>query len=390
MKRKVKKEYLRRTRKLLETKLGSRNLFKGINTWAVPIIRYSGPFLKWTREELRQMDQRTRKLMTMHKALHPRDDTDRLYVSRKEGGRGLVNIEDCVDATIQALEEYTQKSKERLITAARNSNINIWTSKNTTKTRKQKWEEKQLYGYFKRQTAEIAHVKTWSWLRRGNLKRETESLITAAQDNAIRTNYIKAKIDRTQQNSKCRMCGERDETINHIVSECSKLAQREYKTRHDWVGKVIHWELCKKLNFHHATKWYMHKPESVLENETHKILWDFEIQTDHLITARRPDLVLINKKKRTCHIVDFAVPADHRVKLKEIEKKDKYLDLARELKKLWNMRVKVVPIVIGALGTVPKGLEKSLSELEIKGRIETIQTTALLKSARIIRRVLES
>ena len=80
MKEKVKKEYLRRTRKLLETKLYSRNLIKGINTWAVPIIRYSGPFLKWTREELRQIDQKTRKLMTMHKALHPRDDIDRLYV----------------------------------------------------------------------------------------------------------------------------------------------------------------------------------------------------------------------------------------------------------------------------------------------------------------------
>ena len=65
MKEKIKKEYLRRTRKLLETKLSSRNLIKGINTWAVPLIRYSGPFLKWTREELKQMDQRTRKLMTI-------------------------------------------------------------------------------------------------------------------------------------------------------------------------------------------------------------------------------------------------------------------------------------------------------------------------------------
>ena len=64
--------------------------------------------------------------------------------------------------------------------------------------------------------------------------------------NDIRTNYIKAKIDKTQQNSKCRMCGERDETVNHIISECSKLAQREYKTRPDWVGKAIHWELCKE------------------------------------------------------------------------------------------------------------------------------------------------
>ena len=84
MKEKIQKEYLRRTRKLLETKLNSRNLIKGINTWAVPLVRYSGPFLKLTREELKQMDQRTRKLMTMYTTLHPRDDVDRLYVSRKE------------------------------------------------------------------------------------------------------------------------------------------------------------------------------------------------------------------------------------------------------------------------------------------------------------------
>ena len=78
MKEKIQKEYLRRTRKLLEAKLNNRNLIKGINTWAVPIVRYSGPFLKSTRDELKQMGQRTRKLMTMHKALHPRDDVDRL------------------------------------------------------------------------------------------------------------------------------------------------------------------------------------------------------------------------------------------------------------------------------------------------------------------------
>ena len=63
------------------------------------------------------------------------------------------------------------------------------------------------------------------------------------------------------------------------------------------------------------------------------ILLDFEIQTDHLISVRRPDQVIIDKKKRTCRIVDYVIPADHRVKLKENKKKDKYLDLARELKK---------------------------------------------------------
>ena len=60
--------------------------------------------------------------------------------------------------------------------------------------------------------------------------------------------------------------------INRIVNERSKLVQKKYKTRHEWVGKVIHMELCKKLKVDHTTKWYMHKQESVLENETHKIL----------------------------------------------------------------------------------------------------------------------
>ena len=134
----------------------------------------------------------------------------------------------------------------------------------------------------------------------------------------------------------------------------------------------------------------MHNPAPVLENNTHKILWDFDIRTDHIISARRPDLIIINKTKRTYKIVDFAVPTDHRIKLKEFEKKDKYLDLARELKKLWNTQVTIIPIVIGAFGTVTKGLLKGLEDFEVGGRVETIQTTKLLRTARILKRVLET
>ena len=141
----------------------------------------------------------------------------------------------------------------------------------------------------------------------------------------------------------------------------------------------------------------MHNPESVLENVTHRLLWDFDIQTDHIISARRLNQVILNnknkrrkKKKRTCWIVDFAVPYDHKVKLKEGEKRDKYLDLAWELKKLWNMKVTVIPIVIGALGTVAKGLVQGLEDLEIRGRVEIIQATALLSLGRIQRRILET
>ena len=131
-----------------------------------------------------------------------------------------------------------------------------------------------------------------------NFKRETESLLIAAHDNAVRTNHVKARIDKTQQNSKCRLRSDRDEMINHI-SEFSKLAQREHKARHDSVGKVIHWEICRKFQFDHTNKWYMHNPAPVLENDSHKLLWYFSIQTDHLIPARRPDSVIINKKSES-------------------------------------------------------------------------------------------
>ena len=225
--------------------------------------------------------------MTMHKALHPRDEVDRLYVSRKEGGRWLTSIEDSVDASIQRLEDYIQKHDGGLITTIRNE-TNSTIDNGMTITRKQKWEGKQICGRFKRLINNISHDKTWTWLRKGNFKRETESLLIAAQNNPIRTNHIKAGIVKTQQNSKCRLCSDRDETINHIISECSKLAQKEYKTRHNWVGKVIYWEMCKKFKFDHTKKWYMHNPAPV--------------QTDHLITARRPDLILFNKKKKTCKI----------------------------------------------------------------------------------------
>ena len=144
------------------------------------------------------MDQRTRKLITMHKALHPSDDVDRLYVSRKERGRGLASVEDSVNASIQRLEDYIGNHEQGLITAIRNNTDNT-TDNRMTITRKEKWEEKQLYGRFIRLINNISNDKTWTWLRKGNLKRETDSFLIAAQNNAIRTNHIKARLEKTKK-----------------------------------------------------------------------------------------------------------------------------------------------------------------------------------------------
>ena len=121
------------------------------------------------------------------------------------------------------------------------------------------------------------------------------------------------------------------------------------------------------------------KPRIRLEKRNAQSFQDFEIQTNRLISTKRPDFLIVNKTKRTRWILDFAVPADHRVQLKESENRDKYLELARELKQLRSMKVTVIPIVIGALDTDTKGLVQGLEVWVIREQMETIQTTALLR-----------
>ena len=85
------------------------------------------------------------------------------------------------------------------------------------------------------------------------------------QNQSIRTNLVKAKIDKSQGDSLCRGCRKVDENINLIFSGCSKLTQKEYKRRHDNLGNIVHWKLAKNCNFEAGGKWYEHEPRSVLE-----------------------------------------------------------------------------------------------------------------------------
>ena len=93
----------------------------------------------------------------------------------------------------------------------------------------------------------------------------------------------------------CRLCGKKGESVQHITSGCEKLAQKEYKRRHDNVAKKVHWDIYKKNRLEHSEKWYELASEGEVENEEIKVLWDINIQLDNLIEARRPDLIVIDK-----------------------------------------------------------------------------------------------
>ena len=159
------------------------------------------------------------------------------------------------------------------------------------------------------------------------------------------------------------------------------------KARFIW--QKIHWEVCRKFGIEISKKWYQYEPETVVENEKSKILWDMNIQTDHVIEAQRPDMVVIDKAKNHCQMIDFAVPYDSRVEQKELGREERYQDLARGLRKIRNMKATVTPVVIGALGAIPKKLKKGLQDLGIETNIVELQKSAIIHTARILRKVLE-
>ena len=116
---------------------------------------------------------------------------------------------------------------------------------------------------------------------------------------------------------------------------------------------------------------YEHEPESVLENEDYKIFWDVSVQTDHVIEVQRPNLTVVDENGKTCKIIDFAVPGDSRIEKKKKEKIKKYQDLIRELQNIWNVRVKIIPLVVGPLGASPKEFGNRLKKTGITAEIET-------------------
>ena len=135
---------------------------------------------------------------------------------------------------------------------------------------------------------------------------------------------MKFQIDKTGESPLCRMCRVENETVSHIVSECKMLAQKEYKKRHDNVCGYIHWKLCEKHDFHRAQQQYEHQSDGVIKNAGYKILWDFSIQFDTKIEARRPDIALIDKTKEKVKIADITIPGDEQVNEKEVGKTEKY------------------------------------------------------------------
>ena len=221
------------------------------------------------------------------------------------------------------------------------------------------------------------------------LRFETESLICAAQEQALATNHIRKHIWKTGKPDICQLCKEKSETVHHIVSGCKMLCGTQYLYRHNQVAKYLHWQILRDLNVEVPESWLKHVPTEVTIKDGIKVLWDSYILTDKKVPHNRPDIIVHDTNLRECMIIDVAVPVCLNVVKKEAEKITKYRDLEIEIQKCWNLKkVRTIPVVMGALGTVSKGIIEYLKAISKNLLFDVIQRTALLGTAHILRNFL--
>ena len=136
--------------------------------------------------------------------------------------------------------------------------------------------------------------------------------------------------------------------------------------------------------------WYEHVSKSVETSEGGRvtILWNQQVQTDRNIANDKSDIIICDNEKGTFMLIDVAISADRNVIKKEAEKTLKYKDLTTEIQRMWNVKTKVIPVIIGATGTISKSFRKYVSNIPGKHELKELQKTAILGTAHILRKVL--
>jgi hypothetical protein len=219
----------------------------------------------------------------------------------------------------------------------------------------------------------------------------------AAQEQAINTNakrrgvYKEKEENGDRVSGLCRVCGDKQETVAHVVGGCGVLMQGPGTIRHNRVGARVHWELCRKYGVPCSERWYEHRPQEISVNTagTVRLLWDSSHYTAESVRHNKPDVVVVDFKEKMVTIIDFAVPLDHNVVKKELEKVEKYHPLAQYYRiKYKTFQTRIIPVVVGAFGIIPANLPNNLAKLGIPDVVGGLQLTALLGTRRILKNTL--
>lgn len=409
MKEKLMKDFTLRLQKVCNTQLCSKNLVKAINTYAIPVLTYSFGIVSWCDTEIERMQRKVRTTLTKYRKHHPRSNTVRLTLPRSEGGRGICDINNLHSNQISTLRAYFQQRKSESalhasICLADESftPLNLKTIHQdeeriqTTEEKVQQWKSMALHGRHPNDLNRNNVDKDASnaWLKSGSLYPETEAFLIAIQDQVINTRNYQKFITKNAQitDDKCRRCKEKPETIQHITGACRTLSQTDYLHRHNQVANILHQELASQRGLlTEKLPYYKYNPETVLESADFKLYYDRTIVTDKTVHYNRPDITLVDKKKKIAYLIDIAVPNSHNLSSTITEKTQKYEELKCEIKRIWKLNeAHILPVVISTTGIIPSALLQNIKALGLDPNLfGTMQKAVILNTTRIVRKFVE-
>lgn len=445
-------------KKIWESDLTFRQKVNSYNMTVVPALKYivmntikgKGKYVSVLKAG-KKFDMKIRRLMVELKVRYKCSCVARLYLAAELGGYGLKSVKDSVEeATIYAwaylctrnelkgplnlFATMSKRGKRSVISDAEhvmkthNIEANLdhtdWTitvsgvnfidartlaryvvekmRSNNNTSRNKKWKGLVLAGRVLRATDSIDMEKSFAWLRAGKLSANAVRNVIAAQEGCllVRMHPAFASSGKTI----CRACGKTAETVEHVVSSCSKWLTTIYIDRHDSVARNIHYRICEKFNL--KPPHYSQRVENIMENDQIKLYWGQPVQTKAIVRHNKPDIVIFEKISKRCTVIEVAVSWFTGIVRQTEIKTNRYCvngnweedlklpyprgdNLLKELQSM-GWKADFLPVVVGTCGEVLEGLKDRMVEhLGIsKDRavdcIERMERSAVLGTSRII------
>lgn len=399
----IKEVIANRVEILCQTKLNSRNLFAAINEFALSVLNYYIGVLKIEAIEFEEIDKMVRQILNRYSIHIKPSNKHRLYLQRNQLGRGLASAEQKNEVMNLNLFNYLNKNKrsERqnaILISEIKGHTFLSLIKEFLKIKYELKEDDDINGNYLKELQKnrllreilnkqqhkklfkslengfIDLKKSTTWLKIGNNKPQDEGAFCALQDRNIFYTEIK----------NCTFCNGKKRTVDHIATKCKKLLRSEYYWRHDEILKSIHLNLCLKYGIINKKRIKDHNVNNIILNNSVEIRVDSRINTNTKIKHNKPDILVIDKVKKTITLIEIGVTCSENLTMVERDKKVKYELLLRELECIYKYKCRVVPFVCSWDGFVTNFNKTYNQELDISDNI-----LSYIQS-RVLRKTLES
>nr|XP_027195135.1 uncharacterized protein LOC113789754 [Dermatophagoides pteronyssinus] len=381
---------------LCKTKLNGKNLMMAINQYAISTMNYYIGLIDFKPNELKSMDDDIRRILKKYNIIRHSANNERLYMDRKELGRGLQKIEERAEAILFNFHSSLEQNNKAIIdneiakgtslgtikTFITNkyqipdSTLNAMTIKEKQKADKlEKIREKRLHGKLFNHGEQPVNIEQSSlWLKKSNISPQEEGLLCKVQDRNL---FFETR--------KCKHCSLTNVGVDHLATCCGRLLNSEYKYRHNDVVRSLHLMFCQRYGIERNKRLKNYRVENVIQNNRVKIKSDVPIITDTRIDNNKPDLLVHDLAAKKIWIVEVGITNKDRLKETETEKARKYDILAKELKSMYNATVFQVPIVMTWDGLTTKYHKKYMEILNVPKQIQAyVQYISIKRTAEII------